>query len=109
MHPPTSKHWAVAEQIPLEADRSLGAYPEIIRQLLYNRGVTGGVQALRYLEGKIETGDPFLLLDMCAAVDRLIWALDHQERIAVFGDFDVDGVTSTALMVEALKRMGGFV
>jgi len=109
MQPPTSKHWIIAEKISPEADTELAAYPAVMRQLLFNRGVTEGVQAIRYLEGRDEPKDPFLLSDMGAAVDRLNWALEHHEKIAVFGDFDVDGVTATVLMVEALQALGGQV
>lgn len=109
MQPPTSKHWIIAEKIKPEADQELAAYPPVIRQLLSNRGVTEGVQAIRYLEVRAEPIDPFLLSDMVPAVDRLNWALEHHEKIAVFGDFDVDGVTATVLMVEALQALGGQV
>lgn len=107
MQPPSSKRWVIAEKITPEADQALTAYPSVMRQLLFNRGVTEAVQAIRYLEGRDVGADPFLLTDMAAAVDRLIWALDHREKIAVFGDFDVDGVTSTVMMVEALQAFGG--
>lgn len=109
MQPPSSKRWVIAPKITPEADQALAAYPTVMRQLLFNRGITEGVQAIRYLEGRVETGDPFLLTDMAAAVDRLNWALEHQEKIAVFGDFDVDGVTSTVMMVEVLQSFGGLV
>lgn len=107
MQPPSSKRWVIAEKITPEADQALTAYPSVMRQLLFNRGITEAVQAIRYLEGRDVGADPFLLTDMAAAVDRLIWALDHREKIAVFGDFDVDGVTSTVMMVEALQAFGG--
>lgn len=107
MQSPSSKRWVIAEKITPEADQALTAYPAVMRQLLFNRGITEAVQAIRYLEGRDVGADPFLLTDMAAAVDRLIWALDHREKIAVFGDFDVDGVTSTVMMVEALQAFGG--
>ncbi len=109
MQPPTSKHWVIAEKITAQAETELAAYPPVMRQLLFNRGVTEGVQAIRYLEGRVEPIDPFLLTDMGAAIDRLNWAIDHHEKIAVFGDFDVDGVTATVLLVEALQAFGGSV
>lgn len=109
MQPPSSKRWVIAQKITPEADQALAAYPPVMRQFLFNRGITEGVQAIRYLEGRVETADPFLLTDMAAAVDRLIWALDHREKIAVFGDFDADGVTSTVMMIEALQAFGGLV
>lgn len=67
------------------------------------------LQAQRYMEGRAELADPYLLKDMDAVVDRIVWALDHNEKISVYGDFDVDGVTATVLMVEVLQTLGGFV
>jgi single-stranded-DNA-specific exonuclease len=56
-----------------------------------------------YLQG---LADPFLLRGMDAAVERLLQAREKQERIAVFGDYDVDGVTSTAILLELLRTLG---
>lgn len=109
MQPPATKRWKVAENLTPESDQALAAYPPIMRQILFNRGVHEGVQAIRYLEGRFEAGDPFLLTDMREAVDRLVFALEKREKIAVYGDFDVDGVTATVLMVEVLQRLGGVV
>ena len=66
-----------------------------------------GAQA--YLHGGMRIDDPFLLLGMSAAVERLLWAVDHHERVVVYGDYDVDGVTATALLVEVLRCLGADV
>ncbi len=50
--------------------------------------------------------DPFLLPDMKKAVDRLIQAKDNQEKVTIYGDYDIDGLTATALMIESLKQFG---
>lgn len=109
MQPPASKRWNIAERISPQADKDLAAYPPIMRQILFNREIQEGVQAVRFLEGRFTPPDPFLLADMQPAIDRLAWALDSRERIAVYGDFDVDGVTATVLMVEVLRALGGVV
>lgn len=109
MQPPSSKRWVIAEKLSPQADEALAAYPPPIRQILFNRGMEDALQAQRYMEGRAELADPNLLKDMDAAVDRIVWALDHNEKIAVYGDFDVDGVTATVLMVEVLQTLGGFV
>jgi single-stranded-DNA-specific exonuclease len=80
-----------------------------MQQMLYNRGILDTDAAAHYLRDEGSTHDPFLLPDMAAAVERIWYALDHQEPIAVYGDYDVDGVTATALLVEVLKRLGGNV
>jgi single-stranded-DNA-specific exonuclease len=109
MLPVIKKRWIVADPIPRQVDENLAMFPGFMRQILFNRGFTDPVLALRFLEGREEPADPFRLKDMDEAVDRLIWAVTHSERIAIYGDYDVDGVTATALMVEVLQVMGGEV
>lgn len=79
-------------------------------QLLYNRGLSDPSQIALFLEGDLRlSADPFLLTDMHQAVSRIYQALLSGEKMAVYGDFDVDGVTSTALMVQGLHSLGGVV
>lgn len=76
-------------------------------QILYNRKLTDEARIQAFLEGRYtETDDPFLLPDMEAAVARIEQAIERDERIVVYGDFDADGVTSTVLLVEALRGLG---
>lgn len=76
----------------------LGLMP-ITAQLLLNRGITSAETARSYLEPDLkDLHDPFLLKDMDKAVDRLIRAFDNKEKVALYGDYDVDGTTSTALL-----------
>jgi single-stranded-DNA-specific exonuclease len=103
------KRWLTAAPIPGDVDAALAEYPPIFRQVLYNRGVMDGDSAQAYLRGEIQHDDPFQLLGMGVAVERLLWAVDHQERVIVYGDYDVDGVSATALMVETLRSFGAKV
>ena len=110
---PLTKRWLISEHndiISAEASEGLKDYPPLIRQLLYNRGITTLEQAAFFLTQRYpgET-DPFLMKDMKKAVDRLRQAVQTQELIAVYGDYDVDGVTATALMVEFLRAAGARV
>lgn len=76
-------------------------------QLLYNRQLTDEAHIQAFLEGRyLESDDPFLLPDMELAVARIEQAVERGERIVVYGDFDADGVTSTVLLVEALRGLG---
>ncbi len=79
-------------------------------QLLYNRGITELSQAEAFLnvDKQLEV-DPFLLPDMHQAVNRTYRALLSGEKIAVYGDFDADGITATALLVHGLSAFGGRV
>jgi single-stranded-DNA-specific exonuclease len=85
-------------------------FSPLIAQLLYNRGLVDPSGMELFLIGDERlSGDPFLLPDMHSAVSRIYRALLSAEKIAVYGDFDVDGITSTALMVQGLAALGGLV
>ncbi|MBI4236741.1 MAG: single-stranded-DNA-specific exonuclease RecJ, partial [Chloroflexi bacterium] len=86
---------------------ALAAYPPIARRLLANRGVSSAAQAELYLTpDRRLLPPPALLPDMDRAIARLYRALLSGERIAIYGDFDADGVTATALLLEALRALG---
>ena len=104
-----TKRWEIAPKIDGMADEALADYPPFFRQLLYNRGIRTAQGAQQYLSNDGELADPFLLLGMESAVDRLVAAIDNGEKIVVYGDYDVDGVTATVMMVEVLQRLGGNV
>jgi len=99
-------HWNLlppAEQ-PIAA---VGVHP-LVAQLLYNRGVSEPSQVELFLNAdkRLEV-DPFLLPDMHQAVSRTYQALLSGEKIAIYGDFDADGITATALLVQGLSALGG--
>jgi len=100
------KVWDVAGGIPPEVQDELKAYPPILRQMLFNRQIRTSNAADQYLNAAGSLHNPFLLGGMEAAVRRILYALDHDENIAVYGDYDVDGVTATALLVQALRKIG---
>jgi single-stranded-DNA-specific exonuclease len=81
--------------------------PTVLAQCLVNRGFAQPDIAANFLDPRLKNlADPFLLPNMDAAVDRLLAARTAQEPLIVFGDYDVDGVTSTALLVEVLGALG---
>src|SRR5437870_12327954 len=68
------------------------------------KGFTSAEEVETFLRPRLSSlSDPFLLRKMQAAVDRILVALDRHERIVLFGDYDVDGVTSLALLAEMLR------
>jgi len=84
--------------------------PPLVAQLLINRGITSVEAAAQYLHPALERlHDPLLLRDMPRAVARLQQALQRREHIIVFGDYDVDGVTATALVTLLLRAKGANV
>ncbi len=104
-----SKKWVVADLLPEAVSRSLEMFPVPIRQILYNRHIENLEAAQNYLEARIEFEDPFALLGMKKAVDRISKSITQNEAIAIYGDYDVDGVTATALLVEVIQALGGKV
>jgi len=82
----------------------------VVALTLCNRGVATLEDARRFLSPTISTlSDPFLFKDMTVAVQRIRAAIEERERILVFGDYDADGVTGTALLVAALGTLGADV
>lgn len=80
---------------------------ECIARLLFRKGFRSTDEVQTFLQPRLSSlSDPFLLPQMRAAVARILGALDSHERIVLFGDYDVDGVTSLALLAEMLRGYG---
>ena len=101
-----SKRWTLSDFPPIGFARELGFTP-FQAHLLYNRGVHSAEDAELFLNSDRRLlNDPALLPDMDKAVSRLRRAIDDGEHIGVFGDFDADGITGTALLLTALQEFG---
>ncbi len=105
-----SVRWILPETIDTSIARALarelGVAP-FVGELLVRRGFDTAESASRFLDPRLKTlGDPFLLPDMDRAVERILAALDEGERIVLYGDYDVDGVTSLALLSRTLQAFG---
>jgi single-stranded-DNA-specific exonuclease len=108
--PQLSKRWQLAIPITPDADTELSRYHPITRQILFNRGLATAAEADRFLRAAPpDVTDPFLLTGMENAIERILYALEHNQPIAVYGDYDADGVTATALMVQTLTALGANV
>ncbi|MCH7642011.1 MAG: single-stranded-DNA-specific exonuclease RecJ [Chloroflexi bacterium] len=114
----TGRRWAITPEPEPEAlSRLNGAVSgttsrvsQLGARLLYNRGIRDAEEARIFLNPELsQLGDPFALPDMERAVDRVFQAIGNREKIAVFGDFDVDGLSATALLLHALRDLGGTV
>ncbi|HNK64362.1 MAG TPA: DHH family phosphoesterase, partial [Anaerolineales bacterium] len=108
---PNEKHWNILPPITPEAESALGALnPPLLRQVLFNRGYSTDAEARAFLRGEpLVNTDPFQMSGMHEAVERVRFAIQNQEPIAIYGDYDVDGVTATALLVETLKYLAAEV
>jgi single-stranded-DNA-specific exonuclease len=106
---PSAPRWLVAERDPAAEERlvrELGI-PGLVAALLAQRGHGDPAQAHAFLNPRLEDlADPSLLPDYAAARDAILGARERKERIYVHGDYDVDGITSAALLTRFLKSIG---
>ena len=104
---PLPKRWRIQPTIPDDVSDKLHGFHPLMRQLLYNRGIEIPESAEAFLLGTVRfPTDPFLLKGMDLAVDKIFEAVTGGQNIAIYGDYDADGVTSTALLVEFFKSLG---
>ena len=83
-----------------------GGYAPLPAMVLASRGMTNPRQAHEYLDCNAELYDPFLMTDMDLAAGRVGLAIELGEKIAVFGDYDVDGITATCMLTDFLRHQG---
>ncbi len=102
----TAKRWEICESCPPHVSAALSHYHRLLIQALYNRGIYDPAEVEVFLDRPRQLRDPFGLLGMREAVARIRAAIKGGEPIVVYGDFDADGVTSTALLVQALRCLG---
>lgn len=101
-------HWNILPPPPKLPE--IPGVPSTIRKILYQRGIIepADVELFLHTDERVEQ-DPFLIPDMAPAVLRAHQALLSGEKIAVYGDFDADGITATAVLVQGLKQLGANV
>ncbi len=105
----TDKHWNFLPPAPEKFLQSGHEHP-VLLQVLYNRGLRDAAAVASFLQGEDAVQEnPYLLTDMSLAVTRILQAIEKEEVICVYGDFDADGVTATVLMTTALQRAGARV
>jgi single-stranded-DNA-specific exonuclease len=93
------------EETCLQISQKFSLHPAV-SAVLYNRGMSTGEQVERFLHAGLESAyDPFLLKDMEKAVDRILKAVARDEKVAIYGDFDVDGLTSMHVLGRFLSAL----
>jgi single-stranded-DNA-specific exonuclease len=113
---PGAKRWRLRGRFP-EGELRTAPFPALIRHLLWHRGIRTVNEAAAFMDGAQTGGrlpepldyDPLLLPDAGPALDRLREAIRKDEIIAVYGDFDVDGVTASVILIESLLELGARV
>ncbi len=105
------KQWKIAEGISEEQQEQFPEFSSVVTQLLHNRGLKSQKKIDEFLNPDYESDlhDPFLMKDMDKAVSRIEEALEKKEKILIHGDYDADGVTSAAILYDALEGLGGKV
>ncbi len=115
------KNWQYYPSLPEDLKQADSYIPLLIRQLLYNRNLKSIQEMEEFLSISLKDADfdpvgdwffshnPFLFKDMQKAVELIIEKIKNQEKILVYGDYDVDGVTATVLVLETLKILGASV
>ena len=109
----TTHRWAVAQQNPeLEKELSTGlGIPGLVARIMVAHGIGSIKEGQLFLTPSLDRdwADPLIIPGMSVVADRVERAIRNHEHIAVFGDFDVDGITSTCLLTEALRTFGADV
>jgi len=102
------RNWILPE--PLRAQPGLEAFSPVFRQILHGRGVVRQAQLDPWLQSDLDRApDPFLLKDMAVACDLIAEAIKGGQRIAVYGDYDADGVTACVTLARGLRSVGADV
>ena len=95
------------EPFQADGDALSGGFPAVLEHLVRQRGLPEGVDLEGYLRPRLkDLADPFLIPDMRPAVERILQAVDRGEKICIYGDYDVDGVSSITLMRRILMAYG---
>ncbi|MDD4924470.1 MAG: single-stranded-DNA-specific exonuclease RecJ [Dehalococcoidales bacterium] len=102
--------WNLLPPVPAGHPVNDCGFSPLLIQLMYNRGLTdiAHIESFTKADSSL-SGDPQLLPDIHQAINRIYQGLLSGEKIAVYGDFDVDGITGTAILVQGLKALGGDV
>lgn len=98
----------IADHISEDAERELSAYNPLIKRLLVNRNIANGKDADRFLnpDWERDTHDPFLMHDMERAVERVARAIKDNERVAIYSDYDTDGIPGGVILHDFFTKIG---
>jgi len=97
--------WEISEPIPEDVSNNLADFSPIFQQVLYNREIKNSQDANNFLNARPPDHEHMELLGTREAVERIGQALHNRERIAIYGDYDADGVTATALILQTMRAL----
>jgi single-stranded-DNA-specific exonuclease len=103
-----SKSYVTSPEIPEKINKALIAFNPLVRTLLYARGIEDEAAALKFLNPNYDTDlyDPYLLKDMDKAVKRILKSIKKREKIAIFSDYDADGIPGAVVLHDFFKKIG---
>jgi single-stranded-DNA-specific exonuclease len=102
------KTYKIREELQVADREPLKSYPEFLQHLLYHRGLKSAEAAEEFLSPQYEKGihDPYLMKDMEKAVERILKAIDQNEKTVIFSDFDADGIPGAVVLHDFFKKIG---
>ncbi|MCS6839365.1 MAG: single-stranded-DNA-specific exonuclease RecJ [Roseiflexus sp.] len=103
-----NKRWLI-HPTPPEFIAAFRQFPPLIAAVLYQRGLRSESAIREFFSPDYRLNDPFGLRGMETAVQRIVAAIQNHEPMAVYGDYDTDGVTAVALLVQVIRAMGGMI
>jgi len=102
-----AKRWIAPKPVTVEVCAELKDYQPVFQQILFNRSISTAVAANTFLNDMAVEHDPLLMKGMAEAVEIIWETIQTEKPMIVYGDYDVDGVTATALLVQVIKSLGG--
>ncbi|MBM2817550.1 MAG: recJ [Parcubacteria group bacterium] len=102
------KKYSVRKEMPESARGSLKSYPEILRHLLFYRGIENSDDAEKFLNPDYvrDIHDPFLMKNMDKAVGRILKAIERNDKIIIYSDYDADGIPGAVVLHDFFKKIG---
>ncbi len=101
------KNYSVRNEISEKASKELAKYPEILRKLLFYRGIKKEKDAIVFLSPVFEDNyDPYLMKDMDIAVERILKAVEKNEKVIIYSDYDADGIPGAVILHDFFKKIG---
>jgi len=101
------ENYSVREELGKKANKELAKYPELLRKLLYYRGIKTEKDAETFLNPVFEENhDPFLMHGMDKAVERILEAIEKEEKIVIYSDYDSDGIPGAVVLHDFFQKIG---
>jgi single-stranded-DNA-specific exonuclease len=103
-----SNKYLLRKKVPEKFDKIFEKYDPLTRSLLYDRGIKNTESAEKFLSPEYEKDlyDPYLLKDMQKVVDRIVEAINKKEKIAIYSDYDADGIPGAVVLYDFFKKIG---